>query len=211
MKPLSLARLRVLPQPDRASTPRAEHIESHVSDAELVQRIVSGDQWAKEALYRRHVRSVWSTALRLLGSRADAEDVVQDTFAEALRDAHRLKKLEALRPWLLRIAVHQAHRRFRRTRLLRRFGLVDGADDATLSALAESVASPETIAELERVDRVLKSLPAGERFAWILRHVDGLSLEEVAYSCDCSLATAKRRIARATRSVEAHLDAGALP
>lgn len=208
MKPLSLARLRVLPVPDRAPSPRAEHIESQVSDAELVQRIVSGDQWAKEALYRRHVRSVWSTALRLLASRADAEDVVQDTFAEALRDAHRLKKLDSLRPWLLRIAVHQAHRRFRRTRLLRRFGLVEGADDATLSALAESVASPETCAELERVDRVLKTLPAGERFAWILRHVDGLSLEEVAYSCDCSLATAKRRIARATRSVEAHLYGG---
>lgn len=206
-----MARLRVLPHPDRASGLRAEHIESQVSDAELVQRIVSGDQWAKEALYRRHVRSVWTTALRLLNSRADAEDVVQDTFAEALRDAHRLKKLEALRPWLLRIAVHQAHRRFRRTRLLRRFGLIEGSDDTTLAALAESVASPETCAELERVDRVLKMLPSGERFAWILRHVDGLSLEEVAYSCDCSLATAKRRIARATRSVEAHLASGGLP
>jgi len=53
---------------------------------------------------------------------------------------------------------------------------------------------------------VLKKLPAQDRMAWMLRHVEGMPLSEVATHCDCSLATAKRRIASAHRVVERHLE-----
>jgi RNA polymerase sigma-70 factor, ECF subfamily len=180
----------------------AEHIAPRVSDIDLVERLRRGDQWAKEALYRRYVKLVWGTALRLVGNRADAQDVVQDTFVEALRDLSALRVHGSLRPWLLRITVHQAHRRFRRRKLLRRLGLHRSIDDAPLEALLHPGASPELESELRAVSRALLRGGDAERCAWILRYVDGYSLEEVAHACDCSLATAKRRLSRAHAVVQ---------
>ena len=175
----------------------AERIEPRAPDTELVDRLARGDQWAKEALYRRYVKLVWTTALHLVENRADAQDVVQDTFVEAFRDVSALRKHTALRPWLLRICVHQAHRRFRRRKLLRRLGLDRSIDDAPLEALLHGGATAEQQLELRAVDRALHRASSGERLAWILRYVDGHTLEEVADLCGCSLATAKRRLSEA--------------
>ena len=62
--------------------------------------------------------------------------------------------------------------------------------------------TPELRAELGLLSRALERISAGERIAWMLRHVEGLSLEEVAQECDCSLATAKRRISSAQERVD---------
>jgi RNA polymerase sigma-70 factor (ECF subfamily) len=201
--------MRSLPRPSHSSAaalaPRAERIEPRLTDRELIERLASGDHWAKEALYRRYVKVVWSTALRLTRNQSDAEDIVQDTFVEALRDLPQLRQLDALRPWLLRIAVHQAHRRFRRRALLRRLGLDRSVDDVPLATLAHPGASPELCSELVKIERALERASAAERFAWVLRHVEGYTLEEVAESCRCSLATVKRRIGNATLQVHAQL------
>jgi len=198
----------VRPAPTPAQNPRAERIEPRISDGELVQRLAEGDRWAKDALYRRYIDLVWGTALRLVGSRADAEDIVQDTFVAAFDDLRSLRRHEALRPWLVQITVHQAHRRFRRRSMLRRLGLDRSVEDAPLSSLAQAGVSPEVTSELVRVDRALSDVSSAERFAWILRHVDGYTLYEVASACRCSLATAKRRVARANARIERHLYAG---
>lgn len=183
----------------------AEHIAPRASDLELVERLARGDQWAKEALYRRYVKLVWSTALHLVRNRADAQDVVQDTFVEALRDLGGLRVSGALRPWLLRITVHQAHRRFRRRKLLRRLGLHRSIDDAPLESLLHPGASPEVLGELRVIDRALYRGGDADRCAWLLRYVDGYTLEEVADACACSLATAKRRLSRAHALVQSAL------
>jgi RNA polymerase sigma-70 factor (ECF subfamily) len=197
--------------PKRRAEPRRQRIDPALSDAELIARIAQGDQWAKEALYRRHVRYVWGTAVRLLGRVSEAEDVVQDTFAEALRDWAKLRDRNATRQWLVRIAVHQAHRRFRRRKLLRALGLDRTPPERTFAALVYRGASPETQAELRMVGEALDTLGIRERFAWSLRYVEGYSLEEVAAACDCSLATAKRRIVSAQRRVAVHLADGGRP
>lgn len=181
----------------------SDGIYPRAADGELIERLLRGDQWAKEALYRRYVKVVWSTALHMMGNRADAQDVVQDTFVEAFRDVATLRAHAALRPWLLRISVHQAHRRFRRRRLLRRLGLDHSVDDAALDALLHQGASPELKSELRAVERALNEASVAERFAWVLRFVDGHSLDEIAAASDCSLATVKRRLARAQALIHA--------
>jgi RNA polymerase sigma-70 factor (ECF subfamily) len=183
----------------------SEGIQPRAGDSELIERLARGDSWAKEALYRRYVTLVWSTALHMMGNRADAQDVVQDTFVEAFRDVAALRTHAALKPWLLRISVHQAHRRFRRRRLLRRLGLDRSIDDAPLDALLAPGASPELHSELRAVERALSRAATDERFAWVLRYVDGYNLEEVAAASGCSLATAKRRLARAQALIQATL------
>jgi RNA polymerase sigma-70 factor (ECF subfamily) len=186
--------------PQSDPTPLLEPID----DAELVQRLARGDAWAKEALYRKYVHAVFGLALRLSGQRADAEDIVQDTFAEALRDIQQVRDRGALRSWLMSVAVHQVHRRFRRRRLLRVLGL-DRTDEPAMDALASSDATAEQRLELRLLGQVLAALPVNERLAWSLRYVEGCSLDEVARYCDCSLATAKRRITRAQRGVARHV------
>jgi len=76
---------------------------------------------------------------------------------------------------------------------------------ATLESVASSEASPETRAELARLDEVLTQLGHEERMAWILRYVEGFKLEEVAELSKCSLTTVKRRIGRADARVRAHV------
>lgn len=178
------------------------------SDEALVRRLCDGDPWAREALYRKHFRAVFVTALRLLASRAEAEDVAQDAFLAAFRDVGAIRDPSAIGAWLLKITVRQVHRRLRRRRLLRALGMDHGIEDGALELLAAEDSGPELRVELGRLDRILGELPSAPRVAWMLRRVNGHSLEEVAAACECSLATAKRRIRAADDRVREHLHLG---
>lgn len=190
---------------DSTPLPSGQSIVPNISDNDLAHRLMAGEPWAREAFYRRYVKAVWCTALRLVGNRSDADDVVQDTFVEALRDVHKLREPARMRAWLLQITVHQAHRRFRKRKLMKKLGIERPQEDGLLESLAKPGAPAEARAELACIDRVLGRVSATQRFAWMLRHVEGLSLEEVAQACDCSLATAKRRIARTVQHLETEL------
>ncbi len=171
------------------------------TDAELARRIRRGERWAEEAFYRRHVEHVIGLAQRLLRNFADAEDVAQDTFATAFQIWDQLRDEDRARNWLMQIAVRKVHRKFRKRRLLRLLGLDRSIEDAPLEALAREDASAEVRSELALLDSALSSLGVDVRMAWMLRHIEGLTLEEVAEQCQCSLATVKRRIASAHRVV----------
>lgn len=169
------------------------------SDAELVARAGADDEWACKTLYRRHVGLAMQTALRLLRNRAEAEDVVQDSFMMAFRRLPQLREPAAFRGWLVRIVVSRVHRRLRR----RRVEPLDGFE-----AEASADASPMVRAELRLLDEVLDGVRYKERVPWMLRYVLGYSLEEVADACDCSLSTAKRRIVAAQSVVRRHVSMG---
>jgi RNA polymerase sigma-70 factor (ECF subfamily) len=179
-----------------------------ISDGDLVSRAREGDAWAREALFRRNVAAVTSVVLRLAGRSIDAEDVVQDAFVTAFTELDRLRDPRAFRAWLLSIAVRKLHRRFRRRKLMRVLGLDRGEDDGALAVLADDGANAEVRAELALLDRALSRLPSEQRIAWMLRHVEGEALEDVARILECSLATAKRRIKAADESIESHTKGG---
>lgn len=203
MSSVALPRL-LAPLPSVAAVTRLDRGEH--SDEELVVRARGGDRWASQELFRRHVGPVAATATRLLGDPVAAEDVVQEAFAIALEKLATLRDPPAFRSWIVQIAVSQVHRVFRRRRFLRFFGPELGP--GSLAYLVSTDASPETRAELELLDRELRRLPAEQRIAWMLRHVEGLELREVAEACDCSLATAKRRIDGAHARIRRHVQVG---
>lgn len=177
-------------------------------DSELVLRIREGEQRAKAVFYERHVRAVMATVIRLLGRRAEAADVVQETFTHAFAEIAQLRDPSAARAWLLKIALRRIHRVFRRRKLLRMLGMDAGAADATLEQLAARDAGPELRAELSMIDRFVSTLPASQRTPWMLHVVEGLSLEEVARLEDCSLATVKRRLRKANERLTRHVRGG---
>lgn len=185
--------------------PRPPRIDPTESDGKLVRRVRRGDRWAEEALYHRHVRSVTRVVMRLLARTDETEDVVQDAFIIALNGLAKLRDEDRFGEWLLSIAVRQVYRRFRRWKLLRALGLERGTEDATLAEQADPAASPETRAALAEVGRLLATLSAEERVAWVLRRVEGEKVDRVAAAMGCSRATAKRRITRADSVIRARV------
>ena len=175
-----------------------------IDDASLVTRIRKGDRQAMEALYQRYVHRITGIAAKLLRNSADIEDVVQDTFIQGFRDIESLKDPYRVERWLARIAVHRAHRRFRRRKLKRSLGLDRSFDDERMFVQAEFAASQEARAEIALLDEVFDTMGMADRTCFVLRYLEGYLLEEVATITGCSLATAKRRIARAKSLVDQH-------
>ncbi|HVZ73664.1 MAG TPA: RNA polymerase sigma factor [Polyangia bacterium] len=194
-----------MPSSAHPSGPILLRLPDPAQDGELVRRAANGDRWSREVLYRRHAGYLIGVAVRLLANRGDAEEIVQETFVAAFERLETLRDATALRSWLAQIAVNLVRHRLRRLRLARLVGLDRGADDATLEALAAPGLHPEACAELALLDRALAGLGADRRIAWMLRHVEGLELTEVASACSCSLATIKRRLADADAVVRRHL------
>ncbi len=170
------------------------------SDAQLVEAARTGQPWAAEALFRRHARFVNGLAFRLMPRDGELDDLVQDSFVEALASLDRLSDPAAFKGWLGSIVVRTAHKRIRRRRLMERVGL-RRREPIDLDAVVSSASSPEAALELRRVYAVLESMGAEERIALVLRRVEGLELTEIAERMGLSLATVKRRLVAA----EAHL------
>ncbi|MDX2053884.1 MAG: RNA polymerase sigma factor [Polyangiaceae bacterium] len=182
------------------------HAEGQPTVAQLVEAGLHGDPFALRELYDRHAKAVLARALRLLGRSADAEDVTQEAFLEAFRDLKQLQAPERFGAFLMGILTHRIYRRFRRQRLLSRLGFLEkGERDASLEKLGAG-AGQETLLQLSRADTVLRTIAPELRLAWMLRMVEGCELAEVAALGHCSLATAKRRVARAHERVRAVLD-----
>lgn len=156
-----------------------------------------------EALYEDYAAYVGAVASRILGRAGEVEDVVQDVFALAVRGLKRRDDEREIKGWLAKVTVRRC---LRQLRLRRLWGLLDSTPAPSYERLAEPSAGPEERQLVSEVYRALDRLSAAERVAWTLRHVEGETLEEVAALCECSLATAKRRIASAHEKLQKRLE-----
>jgi RNA polymerase sigma-70 factor (ECF subfamily) len=166
-------------------------------------RVVDGGAPAQapldfDAIFRRYSPYVASVGIRLLGRDDELDDLIQDVFLEAHRGISRVRDPGAIKGWLARICVRRAVRRLRR-RKLQAWLSFDALRHEPSAAAVE--ASPETRAELGRLYRELEKLPALVRAAWVLRHLEGQSLDDIAAACACSKSTVQRRL----RDGDAHL------
>jgi RNA polymerase sigma-70 factor (ECF subfamily) len=163
------------------------------SDAALVVAARAGEEWAREALCRRHAPTVIRLAHRLLGRDDEADDLAQEAFAHALSSLDRLADPQAFAAWIRTIVVRTAHKIVRRRMLMRRFGLGPRRTESDIDTdFISREAPPDVHAELRAIYTLLDKLPARERIALVLRRVEGLSHEDVAEQLGVSLSTAKR-------------------
>jgi RNA polymerase sigma-70 factor (ECF subfamily) len=180
-------------------------------DAALIQRCVSGDESACAELVAEHQRMVVQLALNLLGSREEALDLSQEVFLSVFRSLHQFHGHSSLRTWIYRIAVNQArnrHRFWRRRHrdeqvsldeLVATKGDVFSGHDST----PEQILAQKELAV--RLQRALDGLPFDQRTAVVLREVDGLSYEEIAYSLGVAIGTVKSRLTRARQALRLEL------
>src|SRR5262245_13171584 len=179
-----------------------------VPDRELMRRLASGDREALSPLMERHAKRVYRIALSYLRNPDEAQDAVQDTFVKAFEHAARWDARAEVAPWLMRIAVNHSIDRYRRgkRRALHHTPLVEGDHD---ERIAVDDVSPERRAagrELgQRIERALATLPEGHRAVFVLRHYDGMSLEEIASTLSLSLGTVKSSLHRAVHRLRERL------
>jgi len=150
-------------------------------------------------LFRRYAPYVATIGLRLLGRDDDLDDLVQDVFIEAYRGLAGLRSPDAAKGWLARITVRRATRRLRRRRLRAFFSLE--ALPAAADLLATD-ATPEEQAHVASTYRMVQRIPVGQRVAWVLRHIEGETLDAIAVLCNCSKATVQRRLRAAERALD---------
>jgi RNA polymerase sigma-70 factor (ECF subfamily) len=153
-----------------------------------------------EQIYRRYSRYVAAVVLRLDPRVPDLDDIVQDVFLAAAAGLRRLRDPAATKGWLATVAVRLVRRRLRLRRMWRWLGL--GKDARPLAALIDAGSNPLDRLLLGAVYQVLDALAVADRVAFVLHCIEGETLEEVARICRCSLATAKRRIARAQEAID---------
>jgi RNA polymerase sigma-70 factor (ECF subfamily) len=191
-------RLARLPAAGEAATMAA--VGDEPTDGELIERIAAGDRDAFDELYRRYARAVLGLALRRVGDRGRAEDVVQEAFAAIWRSARSYRRERGTgAAWLYAIARNTIVDGLRRT--------PEPATDApeTPSGDAGPPEEAESAWLAWRVHRALEQLPEHERPVIELAYWGGLSQSEVAEFLQIPLGTVKTR----TRSALQRL-AGAL-
>ena len=169
-------------------------------DVALVRGFRQGDPDARAAFYDRYADHVHRVLYRLLGFSRDLADVHHDVFVRALGSLPTLEDPRALKGWLTMIAVHVARSSIARRKRRSWLWFLPGED---LPEVESGSASGEVLDALRATYAVLDTLPVEERIAFALRFIDGMELTEVAAACETSLATIKRRLARAGARFEA--------
>lgn len=191
-------------QPDGA--PRA----SSADDLESLRRMASGEQSGIALLYDRHSRAVYSLACKVLSDAGEAEDVVQDVFTQAWRQASRFDPARAsVRGWLLMMTRARAIDRIRARSV--RPAPAGTADEAGY-ALSDGRPSPEAAAvtgqEETRVREALTALEPAQRTALELAYYNGLTHTEIAQRLGQPLGTVKARVRAALARLRSALAPG---
>jgi RNA polymerase sigma-70 factor (ECF subfamily) len=172
---------------------------TQTSDADLVAAYQGGAEWASRAIWDRFSPFVRRLLARAMGPGQDVEDLVQEVFIRLYRTIPTLRDPSSLRNFMLTIVTRVVQTELRVRWFRRWLGLVDSGEMPDLEA---QPADLEGRAAIERFYAILDSLSAKHRSAFVLRHVEGLELTDVASALNVSLATIKRWLQRAVQHVE---------
>ena len=168
------------------------------SDAALVRRVLNGETHAFTILVDRHAPACLRLATRMLQNRHDAEDVTQQTMLRAYRALARYDEREQFRAWLFAILLNRcrtaAQLRSRRLQLV-----TPGLDDVPEVAVAPSVAGAEL---RDDIAKALAALDVPHREAFLLKHVEQLSYEEMSTATGVGVSALKMRVKRACERLQ---------
>jgi RNA polymerase sigma-70 factor (ECF subfamily) len=180
-----------------SSPTKAGAIVESMSDAALVELVLSGDQDVFAVLVERYKDAVQNLAYRMLGNATEAEDVTQETFVRAYTQLSTYKSMHKFSTWLLSIASHLAIDQLRR----RRFLALPLEDVPFLEWIVDVGVSPEQSAlqgeQQDEIQSYLQRLPAKYRAVIVLRYWYDFSYEEISEMLSLTPALVKARLHRA--------------
>lgn len=174
------------------------------NDGELVARVLEGDVDTYAFLVRKYQDAYFRFAVRMLGNRDDADDALQSAFVRAFRKLPECRDPARFGAWLYQIVVNECRTlAFRRDRRERR--MVRDVQELD-SALPEPTGEPARSTDLEEVQRAVAQLEPDQREAFLLKHVEDLSYEEISELTGAGVSALKMRVKRACERLRQLLD-----
>lgn len=177
-------------------------------DEDLALALKAGDRLAFDELVRRHQGRVFAVAYRVTGNRDDALDVAQEVFLKAYRKIHTWQPTSGFLPWLLRLTTNQSidllrwRNRRRHEPLEPETGFGDRPDRSVAHNTEEQVRAKEID---DRVRFALAVLSPAQQTVFVLRHYEGLQLNEIAESMGCTVGSVKVHLFRALKKLQVEL------
>jgi RNA polymerase sigma-70 factor (ECF subfamily) len=159
----------------------------------LVQALRAGDPEAPATLWARYSPSVGRVLAKALGPTLEVEDLTQEVFLRVFGHLPSLRDPSALRAFVLAVAMNVLKWELRRRWIGRRVRL---SGTGRLPDIETRSADAEARHALQRCYRILDSLPTKERMAFVLRYMEGMTIDEVADALGVSISTAKRWVGR---------------
>lgn len=177
-----------------------------MTDEEAIVRVLAGETEAFAVLVHRYRDSYARFATRMVGNRADADDVLQLAFVRAYRALDRCRKPDQFAAWLHQIIVNEcrtfASRRTRRER----WYAEDGDVIESLAAADEEFDDDGPALSRAEIQRALDRLPVEQREAFVLKHVEGSSYETMAELTGVGVSALKMRVRRACQRLRELLE-----
>ncbi|SRR6266508_1996706 len=177
--------------------------------AAVLARARQGDSDAFRELVERHSRSVFRLAYRMTGNEQDAEDVVQESFLRAYKQLGRFESRANFGTWLYRI-VANCSVDLMRAKQARHDQVRGDSLDETVDLASQDHAGPERLARSSEIDRrvreALDGLSPLERAAFILRHYEGRSIDEIGKTLGLGVSAAKHSVFRAVKKLRVVLE-----
>jgi RNA polymerase sigma-70 factor (ECF subfamily) len=185
-----------------------------LSDGTYVARARAGDSDAFRVLVERHSRSIFRLAFRMTGNEQDAEDVVQDSLMRAYKQLAKFDDRASFGTWLYRIATNCSldlvRARKRRGDHVTPAADSNGEVEDVVLSLPSNDPTPERAAlsgeVADHVTAAMNELSATERTAFVLRHFEGMRIEEVSRVLECQPGAAKHSVFRAVQKLRRALE-----
>lgn len=196
---LRLQRMRLV----AASSQESAEAET-ARDIELARALIDGHPGAAELAWERYAPLVHRIVSRAIGPDAEVEDVTQEIFYRLFSRVATLRKPEALRSFVISFAIRIVKWELRRRRARRWLTLSETGEVPDEQLM---VMDAESRYALRRLYALLDRLSTRERLVLVLRHVEGMTLEEIAEAMELSLATVKRGLRRASLRISQMVDA----
>lgn len=178
-----------------------------LTDEAIVSMVLGGDQAAYRILVDRHARTIFRMAYRMTGSAEDADDVVQETFMRAFRKLDRFRADAAFATWIYRIGMN-CGRDYLRSRKRAPVELVDPADQLSERAMSVGPMQETNMNRIEirrKLRAAMEELSGNERTAFVMRHFEGMSIEEIGEALGTRTNATKHTIFRAVRKLRESL------
>ena len=180
------------------------------TDHSIVRAVLAGDKEAYGALVRAHSATVFRVAFRMIGNEADAEEIVQEAFLRGYQRLERFQHRSAFRTWIYRIAVNCALNRINRPGIEAeyRHGEETDPEEKTVQ-LAGKDADPERELMSREIstaqEMAMQRLTPTEKTAFVLRHLEDRSVNEIAEVLEIAPNAAKQAVFRAVQKLRREL------
>ena len=164
-----------------------------IADQEIARGLISGEAWAVSETWHRFAPMVVTVAARALGSKTDAQDVAQEVFCRLYRKARTLRDPNALRSFVFSFAVRVLKSELRRKKAQ---AWLSFHRPEVLIDLGSGTPDVEGRDVLRRFYGLLDRLSVEDRLVFAFRHLESMTVEEVAATMTLSVSTVKRRLNR---------------